>query len=373
MNILHVYKDYYPVVGGMENHIRVLAEAQVRRGHSVTVLVANPERQTVEENLNSVRVIKAGRIATVASTPLSAELPRILRTLQPDITHLHLPYPVGEVAQWLAGRGRPYVVTYHADATRAVQKAIMLLYGPLFRRVLRGAAQVLVTSPNYAASSLYLHGLADRIRIVPLGVDPEQFSPAPQPTSRPITLLFVGQMRHYKGIDDLLRAMTLLPDKTYLRLAGDGPKRAEWEALSRSLGLNQQVTFLGRVPAEALPDLYRSADIFALPANSRAEAFGAVLLEAMASGLPCVTTKVNSGTSYVVENEVTGVVVPPRSPEALAGALNRLTADPGLRASMGAAGRARVLENFTVDKMIQGVEETYHLALARPSRRQDKL
>ncbi len=373
MRIVHVYKDYSPVLGGIENHIKVLAEAQARRGHTVTVLVTNPKRETVVEDLNGVQVIKAGRIMTIASTPLSLALPRFLRFQQPAITHLHIPYPLGEMSQWLAGGDRTYVVTYHADATRALQKAIMVVYGPFLRRILRGAASVLVTSPTYAASSPYLRGLTQQTRLAPLGVDPDQFTPAPASPPRPPTLLFVGQMRHYKGIDDLLRAMPQTPGDTRLRLAGDGPKRAEWEALSKSLGLDQRVSFLGRTRDEALPALYQSADIFVLPANSRAEAFGTVLLEAMASGLPCITTEVNSGTSYVVENEVTGLVVSPRSPKALAGAIKRLTADPGLRASMGAAGRARVLENFTVDKMIQGVEETYHFALAQPRRRQDKL
>ena len=361
MRILHVYKDYHPIPGGIENHIKVLAEAQVRRGNTVTVLVTNPKRTTVEEILNGVRVVKAGRLTAIASTPLSLELPRLLRAQQPDITHLHVPYPLGEVSQWLAGRGRPYIITYHADVTRPVQTAIMLLYGPLFRRILRGAARVLVTSPNYAASSPYLRGLTDQIRVVPLGVDPAQFAPAARPAPHPPTLLFVGQMRHYKGVDDLLRAMLHLSAEMRLVLAGDGPKRAEWETLSQSLGLNERVSFLGKVPDASLPGLYHAADIFVLPANSRAEAFGTVLVEAMASGLPCVTTEVNSGTSFVVEDEVTGLVVPPRSPEALAGALQRLLADPARRSKMGAAGRERVLRHFTLDTMLEGVAAAYRL------------
>src|SRR5262245_61108537 len=96
LNIVYVYDDYYRVRGGIGNNLRDLAEAFARRGHQVTVLVTHPGRHTVEEDLNGVHVIRAGRLATVASTPLSLSFPRQLHALQPDLTHLHLPYPVGE-------------------------------------------------------------------------------------------------------------------------------------------------------------------------------------------------------------------------------------------------------------------------------------
>ena len=360
MHILYVYKDYHPVVGGIENHIRDLAEGFAARRHTVTALVTNPGRQTVEENMNGVRVIKAGRLGTVASTPLSLNFLSQLRALQPDITHLHLPYPVGEVSQLLGGRGRPYVVTYHADVTRPVQRAIMRLYAPVLHLVLRRAARVIATSPNYVQSSPYLRRVRDQVSVVTLSADPRRFAPRPADAPpHPPTLLFVGLMRHYKGVDVLIRALALLPGEARLMLAGDGPLRGEWERLCAELGLQKQVTFLGRVPDEALPGLYQAADVFVLPAISRAEALGLVMIEAMMSGLPCVTTEIGSGTSYLVQDGLSGYVVPPRSPAALAEALNRLIADPALRARMGAAGRERALRQFTVEKMITDVEAIY--------------
>ncbi len=365
MRILHVYKDYYPVLGGIENHIKAMAEAQAAAGHQVTVLVCNRGPHTIEETIHGVRVLKGGRLLTIASTPLSPDFPRVLRSLQPDITHLQAPYPLGEVAQWFAGRGRPYVISYQADVTRPEQRAIMRVYGPLFRRILRGAGRVLVTSPTYAATSPNLRRIPERLAIVPLGVDTERFRPprAP-PAPHPTTLLFVGRMRHYKGVDVLLRALPALPQDVRLLLVGDGPKRAEWEAMSASLNLHERVAFLGDVPEGSLPSLYRDADVFVLPATTRAESFGTVLVEAMASGLPCITTEVGSGTSYVVEHNVTGFVVPPRSPETLADVLNRLVADPALCARMGAAGRERAVRLFRFEDMLARVEAVYREALA---------
>lgn len=366
MRILHIYKDYYPVLGGIENHIRTLAEAQIRFGHEVTILVTNPSSSTVDENLNGVRLIKVGRIATVASTPLSPDFPRTLRSLSADITHLHIPYPVGEVSQMLAGPNRPYIATYHADATRPVQRLILRLYGPVFRRFLRRAARILPTSANYAASSPYLRHVTDQITVVPLGVNAHRFTPraSPNPPDGHITLLFVGLLRHYKGLDDLIRAMPSLPSETRLHIAGNGPMRAKWESLAQALQLQDRVKFLGRVPDAELPALYRAADIFVLPANTRAEAFGTVLLEAMASGLPCITTEVGSGTSYVVQEGVTGFTVPPHSPQALAEAARRLITGPALRVQFGLAGRERVVKEFTEDKMIERVEAVYQAVLA---------
>jgi rhamnosyl/mannosyltransferase len=116
---------------------------------------------------------------------------------------------------------------------------------------------------------------------------------------------------------------------------------------------------LGNISDEDLPRLFASADVFVLPANARSEAFGKVLLEAMATGLPCVTTEVGTGTSFVVQDGVSGFVVPPENPPALAEAINRLLADVDLRRQMGQAGQERVLREFTVGKMVERVTAVY--------------
>jgi len=170
-------------------------------------------------------------------------------------------------------------------------------------------------------------------------------------------LLFVGRHRYYKGVDDLLRAMLGL--NVDLWIAGSGPLSQEWHQLAIELGIQEKVRFLGDVEERDLPGLYASADIFVLPANARAEAFGTVLLEAMAAGLPCVTTELKTGTSFVVQHDVTGVVTIPGSSAALEIALQRLLADQDLRHRMGIAGRMRLLQEFTLDQMIKRIEAVY--------------
>ena len=175
-------------------------------------------------------------------------------------------------------------------------------------------------------------------------------------------LLFVGRLRYYKGLDTLLHALTHLPGVA-LTVVGDGPMRAPWQALAHQLGLGERVGFVGDVDDAQLPARYLEADLFVLPANARAEAFGTVLLEAMAAGLPCVTTELGTGTAWIVQHGVTGLVVPPGDAEALRGAIESLLHDTSLRRTMGEAGRARVEKHFTVERMIEGVEQVYRQAM----------
>jgi rhamnosyl/mannosyltransferase len=360
VNIIHVYKDYFPVLGGIENHVKVLAEGQAAVGHGVTVLVCDPGRHTRVEQLNGVTVIKAGRLTTAASMPLSLSQPLLLARQRADVIHVHSPYPLGELSAWLLGRRPPLVITHHSDVVR--QQGWLRLYGPLLHRVLRRADRIIATSPCYIETSPWLRPVAEKCTVIPLGVDTRRFVPPPRPFAGPPTLLFAGRLRYYKGLDTLLRGLVELPGVRLL-VVGDGPLRGAWEALATELGLSERVIFLGEVADAELPALYHQAHLFVLPANARAEAFGAVLLEAMASGLPCVTTEVGTGTSWVVQDRVTGRVVPPRDPAALAAVIRDLLADPGRLAALAAACRARVEAEFDERVMVERVLALYEIGL----------
>jgi glycosyltransferase involved in cell wall biosynthesis len=193
-------------------------------------------------------------------------------------------------------------------------------------------------------------------------VDLARFRPAAARTgSGPLQLIFVGRLRYYKGLDTLLRAVALVPG-IRADIVGSGPMQAEMEALAVQLEVADRVTFAGDVSDADLPERYRSADVFVLPANARAEAFGTVLIEAMASGLPCITTELGTGTSWIVQDGVTGRVVRPMDPPALAEAIQELS-DPVRRREMGVAGRRRAEEHFTRQRMIDQVVQVYREAL----------
>ena len=366
MKVLHIYKDYYPVLGGIENHIGMLAKGQARRGLDVTVLVTHPGNGADDTRVEGVRVIRVGRLATVASTPLSLTLFAHVASLSTDITHLHFPYPVGEMAHLLLGRSRKTIVTYHSDIVR--QRNMLRFYRPLLWQVFRRADCILPTSPQYIASSPFLRQFTEKCIVVPLGVplgrfdrvDPTEVAALRATSPGPI-LLFVGRLRYYKGLDFLMDALRDV-DAT-LWVVGSGPMEAEWRAYAAALPWDRRIMFCGEVPDESLPAYYHACDVFVLPACERSEAFGTVQVEAMAAGKPVVCTELGTGTSFVNQDGLTGFVVPARDSASLAQAINRLLADDNLRRQMGEAGHIRARTEFDENVMVERVIEVYRSLL----------
>lgn len=383
LRIVHIYKDYFPVLGGIENHIRQVAEAQAQRGYRVDVLVTSLNATGRTEQLNGVRVTKAPRHLNVQSAPISATFPRAVARLTDgaDIAHLHAPYPVGEACNLWFGRAKRTVITWHSDIVR--QKALLRLYAPVLRRVVAQAGVIVPTSETYARTSPWLRDHLDKCRVVPLGIHTDRFDTGTDDRSRrraalrsqllasahvasaePLVLLSVGRLRYYKGLDDLIRAVPDLPGVVAV-IVGVGPMEAAWKALAQRLGVADRVIFVGEVSDEALPDYYHAADIYAIPANSRAEAFGIAILEAMASGLPVISTEVGTATSWINQHGATGLVIPPCDPQAIVQAVNTLR-DAVLRRTMGEAAQQRVRAEFTFDHMIARIEAVYDAVLAMP-------
>ena len=360
MRILHIYKAYAPVIGGIENHIRILAEAQVNAGHEVTVLACGGRLFTSHRQLHGVTVIDAGRFFEAASMPVALSPFYLAARLRPDIMHVHSPYPLGEMAALIGKQDARLVVTYHSDIVR--QKFALKFYQPLLRRFLRSADRIIATSPRYIDSSPFLNPLRDHCAVVPLGVDIHRFRPSEKSPESPPAALFVGRLRYYKGLETLFRALANVPHLK-VSVVGDGPMKVAWSALTAKLGLTDRVTFIGQVSDRELPSVYHQFHFFVLPANARSEAFGTVLLEAMASGLPCISTEVGTGTSWVVEDGVTGLVVPPDNPSRLSKAMQLLTDDHTLRLQMGLAARDRTESQFSEQRMVEGVMAVYEALL----------
>ena len=374
MNILHIYKDYYPVLGGIENHVRVLAEAGVARGHEVTVLVTSLDRHTQRTELNGVKLIKTSRWINISSAPISP--PMFLEARQvagtADIIHLHFPYPLGEMARLFSGSTAKTIITYHSDIVR--QKTLRTVYQPFLWRILRKADRIIATSGRYIDTSPYLSQFKSKCRIIPLGTNVELFTRVdPQRVkelraqllaARPdqLLLLSVGRLRYYKGLDDLIRALPSIPNTRYV-IVGTGPMETEWQQLARSVGVADRITFAGEIADVDLPLYYAACDLFVLPANARAEAFGTVIVEALAAGKPVISTEVGTGTSWVNVDGETGLVVPPHDPAALASAVNGVLTNTELRMRMGHAARVRAETEFTVERMIDRVYTEYEQVL----------
>ena len=368
MRVVHVFKDYHPPTpGGIEQHMQLLC-TKLARELDVAVLVPSRSRRRVAERLDGVSVVRVPEFGRYASVPLCPTMPRELARLRPDLVHLHFPNPMGDLADLLGAPGVPLVVTYHADIVR--HRALLPLYRPLLVRTFAAARKIVAGSADYLASSPLLRRYQSKCTVVPFGVDLEAFALSDGERAqvdqrraalgRPI-VLFVGVLRHYKGLDVLLRALTGVC--AHALIAGEGPQLGEWRRLAGALGVADRTTFLGRVSDAERRVLLHACDLLVLPSVDRREAFGIVQLEAMACGKPVVASDLPTGIRFVNQQGVTGLLVPPRDARALAGALNRLLDDAELRAKLGRAARERVAREFSADRMVKLTRKVYVTAL----------
>jgi len=357
LQVLHVGKFYPPVPGGMEQVLESLCGV-AEAGIDNRVLVSNTGRDTVREMVRGVGVTRIGTIGAVGSVPIAPGLPMELLRARADVIVLHEPNPWALLSLALVRPRAPLVVWFHSEVVRP-RLQYALFYHPLARAVYKRARRIVVSSPALSEQASALAPYRDRIAVIPFGIDVSRWDATPPVAARAAAIraecggrplvLFAGRMVPYKGVDVLVRALAGLDAAAVL--AGDGPSRAGWMTLARELGIADRIRFAGEVTHAELAALYHACDVFVLPSVTRAEAFGYVQLEAMACAKPVVSTRVPSGVPWVNRDGETGLTVAPGDVGALGRAIAVLAADGDLRQRMGAAGRARVLSEFSMERM----------------------
>lgn len=357
LHVLHVFKLYLPDLhGGIQEVIRQLCHVTARRHgveNRVLTVAQGPGAREIE--LPDSLVVRCRLTLDAASTPMSLDmLGEFRHQLEwADIVHYHFPWPFGECLHLLSGRQKKSVVTYHSDIFK--QRLLKVFYGPLLHAFLRRVDRIVVTSPNYLESSVDLAPHRHQCQVIPIGLDEQSYCrPSPENLARWAAkvgrdfFFFVGILRYYKGLDVLLAAAQGAPFR--LVIAGTGPLEKDLRKQAAQLGL-ANVTFVGYVGDEDKAALFALARAVVLPSLYRSEAFGVSLLEGAMSGLPLITTELGTGTTFVNQADVTGLVVPPGAAVALRQAMERLQTDEALRRAMGAAARRRFESLFTADKM----------------------
>jgi phosphatidylinositol alpha-1,6-mannosyltransferase len=268
----------------------------------------------------------------------------------------------------LAGRiltRTPYVVfTYGYEIRRKrLRRTLSLL--------LRHAHHVIACSDFTRHAVLALGVPAERTRILYPGVDAERLTPDTRhPAPDTAVILSVSRLADmYKGHDTTIRALPLIKAKVpgvRYQVAGDGHLREYLRRVAESVGVEQDVEFLGEVTDDQLLDLYRSADVLAVLSRESAslggaEGFGIVCLEAAACGVPVVAGR-SGGLPDAVQHSVSGILVDPLDLGAAAEAIVALLGDPDRARRMGAAGRAAVLDHFTWDHMAKEARRLFEEA-----------
>ena len=370
MKVVHAAKFYPPVRGGMETVVGDLCRGTAH-DWDVRVVAAGVDGTTRRERIDDVDVVRAGAIGRAHSVPLCPSYPWHLWREPADCLVLHEPNPVAGTSVFLRTPAPHLVIWHHSDLVRPWWARHT--YGRIQRALYHRADCVIVSSPNLAAESA-LVASARRVAVIPFGVPIDRYRTLDAPrraraeamaasTPGP-RVLFVGRLVYYKGVDVLLRAMTRSPGT--LVLVGEGPLEGELRALADGLGLRERVVFAGRVPDEDLPAYYRTADVFVLPSVARTEAFGVVQVEAMAAGLPVVSTNLPTGVPWVNQDGVSGLVVPPSDPRALGDAIASLLNDEGLRRRLGQNAAARAEAKFSRDRMVASFRNVVEAAVRSP-------
>lgn len=365
MRVLQVGKYYPPVEGGIESHVEAVSEGLATR-YDVTVLAFNTSGRTEEETRNGVRVIRVATMGRVLRTEMAPMFYAWFRRLRnADLIHLHTPNPIGELACLSAPRGTPLLITYHSDVVR--WRLLERLDRIVLQRLMKRADRVIAFTRRYVESSPVIRHHAAKCAIIPHGIDPTEFTRGPAIEGRvrrlrdehgPRIVLFVGRLVYYKGLDILIRAMADVAGAKLL-IAGDGPLREPLTALAREMGLTSRITFLGRVSQEERAACYHASDLLVLPATHRSEAFGVVQVEALACGLPIVSTNIDSGVPFVNQDGITGLIVEPGDAAGLSAAILRILSDASLREAMAGEGRRRAQSLFSRDVMLRDLLSLY--------------
>jgi len=334
-----VVTPWYPSASRPVEGIFVLDTARaIARCHDVVVLFAEPaapggppaRSDRIENSLRTVRIAFRPLPTARASLPLRllalrAGLERLLCTgFRPDVLHAHV-YLGGAGALPLRRRlGAPLVVSEHLGSF--IEGSVGGPQRMLARYVFNHADLVCPVSDELARRLTALAPRA-RLQVVSNVVDTDLFHPSVARAEGPPRLAVVAGLHPHKGVDQLLRALAQLRERTpaVLEVAGDGPARADLEALAHRLGIGTEVEFLGVQDRAGVAALMRRADLLVVP--SLAENQPVVLLEAQASGLPVVASDVG-GVREVVDS-LAGRLVPSSDVDALAGAIEAVLAEPG--------------------------------------------
>ncbi len=387
MKVAQLSTRFPPAPGGVEQHVAELAPALAARGHAVDVytsdlysefpLVRLPDPVPRDERRpwGRVRRLPVWSLPGELHYPFFRGLSRALAEGAPELVHAHT-YGTNQVAVARRHRrrtGTPFVLSAHFHP-------IWSIYGGWLRHRIRGFYDRRIAGPVLADAARVIVQTHEEERLLrelglplpPVAIVPPGYRPLPDPPpgDRAFAdrygipgpfVLFVGRLASNKGLLELVDAFQPIakdhPDAQLVLVGEDGGMRAGVVERARRLGVGDRVRPVGHVADDALlAAAYREARLLALP--SEYEAFGLVLLEALAQGTPVVASRVG-GIPEFVEDGRAGLLVPPKQVAPLEAALRRLWEDPALGRSLGAFGRREVVPRYTWERVAEGVDAVY--------------
>jgi rhamnosyl/mannosyltransferase len=372
MRILHVYRTFFPdTQGGLEEVIRQICSGTGALGAECRVFTTTKSNDGPRDvEMPEARVVRIRESFEIAScnVALSAFSDFREQAEWADLIHYHFPWPFADVLNLYAPKQKRRVITYHSDIVR--QKLLLKLYSPLMRRFLSSMDRIVCTSPNYFATSDTLSSFADKVEIIPIGLERATY---PEVSDKELSevrakfgdnfFLFVGVLRYYKGLHLLLDAIQGAPFKVVI--VGSGPTESQLQAQAKTLGV-KNVVFAGQVNEKTKVALFQLSKCIVFPSYLRSEAFGVTLLEGAMFARPLISTEVGSGTSHVNVHDETGLVIAPGSAKALRKAMDQIHSRPEMAKLMGIRAERRFKRLFNGSLMASRYAQLYSTVLGQP-------
>ncbi|OQY53428.1 MAG: glycosyltransferase family 4 protein [Candidatus Parabeggiatoa sp. nov. 2] len=336
--------------------------ALAQRGYTIFLITMHEGDEPLHKN---VQLFKLPIPAPFGYFINASFLKRLLKQLQPDLLHVHYASGYGTLGRLC--RFKPLILSvWGSDVFDFPHQSRW--HRALLVKNLQAATRICSTSQIMAAATQQLCFDERPIVITPFGIDTTLFSPRPE--LRDNTVFKIGTVKTLApkyGIDTLIQAFyklrktladTPLAQQLRLCIAGDGPQRAELQALVAKLGLSAVTEFAGHLSHAQVPAYLNQLDIYVACSRLDSESFGVAILEASACGLPVVVSRVG-GLPEVVEEGVTGLLAQKDNVEQFAAALLKLVQNQTLRDSMGEAGRQHVIEEYDWQESVQILEAVY--------------
>ena len=368
MKVLQTPVRFYPFIGGVEQYVYYVSrELAMLDDCEVKVICANEASSVDVEVYNGINIRRLGYIGKVANTNITLSLPTTLYREDFDIIHTHIPTPWS--ADWsniiTRIKHKPLIVTYHNDiiGENLADKIAKIYNKTALKLLLNKADKIIITQDDYIQSP-HLENYKEKITTIPNGVDTQLFQPPQHPRKKNqiFFLSVLDKFHKYKGLDYLLDALTIIKEDiedVQLVVGGKGELLEYYKEKTRKLHLEENVEFKGFLTDDQVKEYYAQSQVFVLPSiSSLQEGFGIVLLEALSSKTPVVSTDI-VGVAKDVTKTNSGIIVKPRNTSALADAITDILLDEDLQKQMGENGRRLVEEKYEWKSIAQKIHSLY--------------
>ena len=356
MRVLNVYRTYFPdPPGGLQEAIRQICLSTTGLNVANTIYTLSPKFIPKQINYHEASVIRerswiAPASCDIGSLAAFSTFSKLAK--ETDILHYFFPWPFADVLHAATSTEKPAMMTYISDVVR--QRFLGAAYAPLMWRTLKQMKVIVANCPTYAETSPILSdpSIREKVRIIPLGINensyPKEGDDSIFARTGVISLepyfLFLGVLRYYKGIHTLISAARHLNAK--IVIAGSGNMLQSLRQQVENLGINN-IVFAGQVTDAEKVSLIKNCCALILPSHLRSEAYGMVLVEASMMGRPMISCEIGTGTSFVNQHEVTGLVVKPENVDEMRDAMQMLLNSNNLAQKLGQSARLRYENMFS--------------------------